>query len=144
MFSNDKNIEALARLIENVKRYGELRWESLQIDFVSKMTLLATSLILGAVIFGIAALVVVFLSFAAVHFLASHVGGLAMAYLIVAVGYVALAFFAYILRRYFLLNPIARLLEGLFLNNSDSTEHSSTSHTRHSGQRGNVYDDFLD
>lgn len=144
MFSNDKNIEALARLIKNVKRYGELRWESLQLDFVSKMTLLATSLILGAVIFGIAALVVVFLSFAAVHFLASHVGGLATAYLIVAVGYVALAFFAYILRRRFLLNPIARLLEDLFLNNSDSTEHTSTSHTRHSEQRGNVYDDFLD
>ena len=137
MFSNDKNIEALVRLVENLKRYGELRWESLQLDFVSKMTLLATTLILGAVIFGITALVVVFLSFAAVHFLASHVGGLAMAYLIVAVGYVV---FAYSLRRPLLLNPIATLLERLFLADDHRPEDSTGSDGYRAARRGEDYD----
>ena len=140
MFPNDKNIEALVRLVENLKRYGELRWESLQLDFVSKMTLLATTLILGAVIFGITALVVVFLSFAAVHFLASHVGGLAMAYLIVAVGYVVLAFLAYSLRRPLLLNPIATLLERLFLADDHRPEDSTGSDGYRAARRGEDYD----
>ena len=63
-----------------------------------------------------------------------------MAYLIVAVGYVVLAFLAYSLRRPLLLNPIATLLERLFLADDHRPEDSTGSDGYRAARRGEDYD----
>lgn len=115
MFSSDKNIEILTRLVRNLRRYGELRWAALRLDFVGKMTVLLSALIVAGVLFCLAALMVVFLSFAVVHLLAPKVG-LAAAYGWVAAGYLLLAILVFAMRRRLIVNPIARFFTALFLD----------------------------
>lgn len=139
MFSNDKNIEILARLIGNLRRYGELRLESLQLDMVSKMTMLASALIVGVILTAVVGAVVMFLSFAAVFALAPLVGGYAASSLIVAGAYLVFAIVVFQMRRRWIVDPVARLLVAIFLNgdaeanatratNSHNAYHNSSNH----------------
>lgn len=123
MFSNDKNIELLARLIGNLRHYGELRLEGLRLDMVSKITMLVSSLIVGILLTALVGVVVMFLSFAAVFALAPIVGGFVIACLIVAGGYLLVAGFIFKMRRRWIIDPIARLLVTIFL--SDEQEQNA-------------------
>ena len=75
MFSNDHNVEIIARLISNLKRYGELRLKGMQLDVVSKLALVLTLLVVAVVLIGVASIVVLLLSFALVFALVPIVGG---------------------------------------------------------------------
>ncbi|MDO5075035.1 MAG: hypothetical protein Q4D66_04050 [Bacteroidales bacterium] len=115
MFSSDKNIDILARLIGNLRKYGELRLEAFQVSTVSKVTIALTALIVGAILFAIVGIVIFFLSLAVLFLLADYVG-YAWAAAIVAGAYLLLALMAYSLRQQLFMNPIARLLSSLLLD----------------------------
>lgn len=124
MFSSDKNIEILARLITNLRHYGELRLKRLQLDFVGKMTLVLSALIVGGVVFCVAGFIVLFLSLAATYALAPYVGGYVMALIIMALIHLLVAVIAFSMRRKLIIDPIANLLASLFLD--DEPEEEST------------------
>ena len=84
MFSNDHNVDIVARLISNLKKYGELRLKSFQLDLVSKLTLILTFLVVAVLLIGVASIVVLLLSFALVYALAPIVGGIVVSCGIVA------------------------------------------------------------
>lgn len=140
MFSNDKNIEILARLIGNLRRYGELRVESLQLDMVSKMTMLASAIIVGVILTAVVGVIVMFLSFAAVFALVPVVGGYAISSLIVAGVYLILAIIVFQMRRRWIIDPVARLLVAIFLNNesgqtANPSANSGAGHYNSNNQR---------
>ncbi len=132
MFSNDHNVDIVARLISNLKKYGELRLKSFQLDLVSKLTLILTFLVVAVLLIGVASIVVLLLSFALVYALAPIVGGIVVSCGIVAGGFILLGILLVAFRKRLLINPIARFLSSIFLGesweegNSDDLSNSNT------------------
>ena len=75
MMSSDQNVRILERLVRNLKRYVDLKLETLRLDAVSRITMLLSAILIGVVFFCLASLVAIMLSFAAVVYLAPLVGG---------------------------------------------------------------------
>lgn len=121
MFSNDHNVEIIARLISNLKRYGELRLKGMQLDVVSKLTLVLTLLVVALVLIGVVSIVVLLLSFALVFALAPIVGSLVTSCCLVAGGFVLLSVLLVLFRRTLLINPIACFLSSIFLGDDTET-----------------------
>ena len=62
VLSSNRNIDTICQLIEELKRYVELKTDGLQIDIVSKLSKLLSALIIGAIIFMIVGLALIFVS----------------------------------------------------------------------------------
>ena len=106
--SSDQNVKILERLVRNLKRYVDLKLESLRLDAVSRITMLISALVIGVVFFCLASLVAVMLSFAAVVYLAPLVGGYVTASGLVALFYVLVALLLIVFRRPLIIDPITR------------------------------------
>jgi hypothetical protein len=116
MMSSDQNVKILERLVRNLKRYVDLKLESLRLDAVSRITMLISALVIGVVFFCLASLVAVMLSFAAVVYLAPIVGGYVAASGLVALFYVLVALLLIVFRRPLIIDPITRFLVSLLLS----------------------------
>ena len=110
----------ISQLFAELKKYAELKGKCLQIDFVSKMTILLSALIVGAILFALSTIVILFLSYTAVLFLAKMMGSITWACFLMVLFYVALGVIVYAMRRRWIVNPLANFLGRLFL--SDETE----------------------
>lgn len=114
--SSDQNVKILERLVRNLKRYVDLKLESLRLDAVSRITMLISAVLIGVVFFCLASLVAVMLSFAAVVYLAPLVGGYVAASGLVALFYVLVALLLIVFRRPLIIDPITRFLVSLLLS----------------------------
>lgn len=70
MFSNDKNIESIAQLVEVLKHYIGLQTEYLKLDVVDKVVRLLTAITMCVVLVGLLVLAIIYLSFATAYALA--------------------------------------------------------------------------
>ena len=115
MLSNDKNVEAIAQLVENVKNYLGLQKEYLKIDIFDKCVRLLTALALFIVFFLIIIFAFMYCSFAVAYWLAGYVGDVA-AFFIVAFFHliVLVLFIAY--SKALIQRPIIRFLTNLFMS----------------------------
>lgn len=118
MFSSDRNIETISQLITEIKRYVELRAESFEIDIVRKLSQLVAALVLGAVLFMLACLAILFVSMMAAASLASLLGSQAVAYAIVVAFYIILGLIIYYKRKRWIEIPLTAFLAHLFLEDS--------------------------
>lgn len=120
MLSSDRNIEAILRLVQGTRRYGELRFEQFERNTVDRLTALLTALIMGAIIFVVGIVVVVFLSAAIVVALSSRVGLLAS--LLIVGGFYAVVLALLWARRHAIIaRPIkAALAQSFFAEKADS------------------------
>ena len=109
MMSSDQNVRILERLVRNLKRYVDLKLETLRLDAVSRITMLLSAILIGVVFFCLASLVAIMLSFAAVVYLAPIVGGY-----VVSAGLVALLLILF--RKPLIIDPITRFLVALLLS----------------------------
>lgn len=116
MMSSDQNVKILERLVRNLKRYVDLKLESLRLDAVSRITMLLSAVLIGVVFFCLASLVAVMLSFAAVFYLAPLVGGYVVAGGVVALFYIVVALLLFVFRRSLIIDPITRFLVSLLLS----------------------------
>ena len=116
MMSSDQNVKILERLVRNLKRYVDLKLESLRLDAVSRITMLLSAVLIGVVFFCLASLVAVMLSFAAVFYLAPLVGGYVVASGVVALFYIVVALLLFVFRRSLIIDPITRFLVSLLLS----------------------------
>lgn len=120
MLSSDRNIDHISQLIVELKHYTELRIESLETGFVSKMTRLLTAFVVGSVLFMLLSIIAVFVSVMAATALAPHVGGIAAGFAVVVAFYLLVAYIFYKKRHEWIEAPIADFLGHLFLDSSDS------------------------
>lgn len=118
MFSSDRNIETISQLITEIKRYVELRAESFEIDIVRKLSQLVAALVLGAVLFMLACLAILFVSMMAAASLAPLLGSQAVAYAIVVAFYIILGLIIYNKRKRWIEIPLTAFLAHLFLEDS--------------------------
>ena len=114
--SSDQNVKILERLVRNLKRYVDLKLESIRLDAVSRITMLISAVLIGVVFFCLASLVAVMLSFAAVVYLAPLVGGYVAASGLVALFYVLVALLLIVFRRPLIIDPVTRFLVSLLLS----------------------------
>lgn len=129
MFSSDRNIETINHLIGEVKQYVELKGRCIQIDIVRKMTVLVSILIVGAILFALLAIIVLFLSFTLAAALAPYVGGDAGGYAIIVLLYILLAGLVILMRKKWIEAPLANLLGHLFLDKGAAEEGKTTDAT---------------
>lgn len=115
MFSTDKNVNTIANLLINGKKYAEMRMENAERSMVRKLTAVLTGLIMGAIILLILMIVIIFLSAAAAKALAPHIGGEAMAALLVGMIHLALLVLICIKRRAWISTPLNNILGIIFL-----------------------------
>ena len=115
MFSSDRNVDNIGKLIVEFKHYVSLKTESLQIDFVSKFSRLLTVLVVSAVLFMLLGLAVMFISMMVASALSKVVGSEALAYGIVVAFYVLIGSIFFIKRHTWIEAPITNFLVHLFL-----------------------------
>lgn len=115
MFSSDRNVDNIGKLIVELKHYVSLKTESLQIDFVSKFSRLLTVLVVSAVLFMLLGLAVMFISMMVASALSKVVGSEALAYGIVVAFYVLIGSIFFIKRHTWIEAPITKFLVHLFL-----------------------------
>lgn len=126
MFSSDRNIETISRLIAELKRYAELKGKSLQIDFVCKLTVLASALVLGLILFLLGGLAILFISMLLVATLTTLTDSEIVANAIVVLLYLLLGLLVYAKRHAWIESPLANFLAKLFLEGNKSDENDST------------------
>lgn len=114
MISSDQNIETISRLLTNAKKYGEMKFEHLERSTVEKLSTVISALIMGAVIFVVGIIVVVFISAALTVALAPHVGGYLTALLIISACHILLLSCLYLNRHKLIMLPIRHALAKIF------------------------------
>lgn len=119
MFSDDRNIDNLQQLYEDIKKYIILQKDYTKLEMVEKITTFASTFTIALilVILGIAVLSYLLLAFA--HFLAPLVGGLQFSFLIIAGIIILIMLITYFLRKQLFINPMVNFLANLFLNKSN-------------------------
>ena len=120
MFSTDKNVNTIAELLLNGKKYAEMRMENAERRMVRKLTAVLTGLIMGAIILLVLMIAVIFLSAAATKALAPHLGGEAMAALTVGMFHLAFLILVCIKRKAWISTPLSNVLSIIFLGEKAS------------------------
>ena len=118
MLSSDRNIETLSQLIEEIVHYAQLNGRSWKLSLVSKLSRLASALILSILLFMLASAVFVFLSFTFASTLALWVGT-AMGYAIIALFYLLLGVLIYLNRKTWVEAPVVNFIANVMLGDSD-------------------------
>lgn len=114
MLSSEKNIEQIAKLIEKLKRFIELKTDYLKFDAVEKLVRLLTAFVSVAFIILLGLVVLFFLSFAAAAWLEPMLGK-AGGYCVIAGFYLLLLILFRIFRKAWIEKPLLRFLTELFL-----------------------------
>lgn len=113
MFSNDKNIETIAQLVEEIKSYIGLKAEYAKLDAAEKIVRLLTALTLTAVAFIIIMIMLLHLSFAAAYSLSALVGGMAPAFCILTAFYLLLLILLFVYRKKWIERPLVRFITSI-------------------------------
>lgn len=115
MLSNDKNVEAIAQLVETLKSYLGLQKEYVKLDLFDKFVRLLTALALFIVFFLIIIFAMMYCSFAVAYWLADYVGSVA-AFFIVAFFHIILLILFLANNKVLIQRPIIRFLTNLFMS----------------------------
>lgn len=115
MFSNDKNIETIAQLVEAVKGYVELQKDYLKLDVVDKAVRLLTAASLFVVAFLFFLAIMLYASFAAIYWMAPQTG-MAEAFAIMGGIYVLLLALVFIFRKPLIERPLVRCFANILLS----------------------------
>lgn len=115
MFSNDKNIETIAQLIEAVKDYVELQKEYVKFDVIEKAVRLLTAASMLIVGFLIILAIMLYASFAAIYWMAP-VTGTAEAFAIMGLAYIALLGVVFIFRKKLIERPLVKCFANILIS----------------------------
>lgn len=115
MFSNDRNIETIAQLVDVLKHYIGLQTEYLKLDVIDKVVRLFTALAILTILLVVLFFVIIFLSLAAAFAMAPSVGQSA-AFCIVAAAFVVLLLVFFINRKKWIERPLVRFLANILIN----------------------------
>lgn len=118
--STDKNtIDQIRQLIAEVKEYVILQKDYAKLQFVEKLTILLSTLIMIFILIILGMVTLFYLLFSLAYVLEPLVGGLALSFFIIAgISLLIIACLA-IFRNSLISNPLVRFLTNLFLQDSN-------------------------
>jgi len=109
--------ESFQQLYADVKKYVELQAEYLKVEFVEKLTILVSTLLIIIIITVLAIAALFYLFFSLAYALEPLLGSLAISFVLISGIYVLLILFLVILRKRLVINPLVNFLSKLFLKN---------------------------
>jgi len=109
--------ESFQQLYADLKKYVELQAEYLKVEFVEKLTILVSTLLIIILITVLAVAALFYLFFSLAYALEPLLGSLAVSFAIISGIYVLLISFLVILRKRLIINPLVKFLSNLFLKN---------------------------
>lgn len=115
MFSNDNNIETIAKLVETLKHYISLQGEYAKLSIIEKTVKILTAIGITAILCVLLVLMLIYLGFSAAFALAPYVGNCAAFAIVAGVYFVILILFL-IFRRQWIEKPLVKLLASLLLS----------------------------
>lgn len=115
MFSNDKNIEKLALIIESLKDYIGLQKDFLQLNAIEKTVRILTFVLLAISLSFFILLFIIFLSFAGAYALGEFMPT-PLAFLAVAGFYLLLFILVYAKRKAWIQRPLVKLFAEILTN----------------------------
>ena len=115
MLSSDKNVESIAQLVDSVKSYVGLQGEYLKLDVIQKVVRLVTALTLTIVLLLLGIAFLFYLSFACVYW-PEPLTGIALAFFIIALFFLAILILVFINRKKWIERPLVRFLADVLLN----------------------------
>ena len=113
MFSNDNNIESIAQLVEELKKYGNLKLEIFRLDATEKIVRIITAIILMLSLLFCA--IVTYLSFAGAYALAAIFDSIVTGFLCVSGFYLLLFLIVYNKRKAWIERPLVHFLASILL-----------------------------
>ena len=115
MLSSDKNVESIVELIEALKEHVELQKEYLELNVIEKVVKLVTALTIAIIFIILGVAVLFYLNYAIVYWIAP-LTGLALAYFLVALFFLALLALVFAFRKQWIERPLVRFLANTLLN----------------------------
>ena len=113
MFSNDKNVETIGKLVEVIKHYIGLQTEYVKLDVIEKVVRLLTVAVM-TLILSLLLIFVIYLSFAAAYAMEPAVGS-AVAFSIVAAFYLIVLALFVTFRKKWIERPLVKFLASLLM-----------------------------
>jgi hypothetical protein len=109
--------ESFQQLYADVKKYVELQAEYLKVEFVEKLTIIVSALLIIIIITVLAIAALFYLFFSLAYALEPLLGSMAISFALISGIYVLLILFLVILRKQLVINPLVKFLSKLFLKN---------------------------
>lgn len=119
MFADDRSIENMQQLVAELKKYLMLQKEYMKLEITEKLSKLLSTLLLAALVVMLGVAVLFYLSFTLVYVLAPLVGGLMGSFAIITCFHLLLIVLLVLFRKKLIIEPVVRLIAGLFLETSD-------------------------
>lgn len=122
MFGIEDYTESLRKFWQETKGYLELQKEYLTLDAAEKLIVLLSAAALGAICLVIGAMALFFLLFALAAWVGQLSGSVALGFLIMGVALLLLMAVVYFKRKQWIIQPLARLVVGLFVRDDEEEE----------------------
>ena len=123
MASMDSTSDIMAQLVASVKRYLGYQKKYIKLDLTEKLTILLTALILGAIIFVIGIIAVIFLALTVAAVIETWTGSAWIAYSIVTCLFIILCIMLYLMRDRWIVNPLTQFFSDILLDDPKNEEH---------------------
>lgn len=108
----------LKDLYAEIKKYVGLQAEYFKVEFVEKMTILLSTLLIIVLVINLAVAALFYAFFALAYALEPVVGGLILSFIMVSAVFVLLIVLLFVFRKKLIINPMVRFLSTLFLDKS--------------------------
>lgn len=115
MLSSDKNIETIAQLVEEIKRYVSIKSELIKLDSIDKIVRIVTALVLAFVILLIIGMIIIYLSFAVAYTLGDLMASLPLGFLSVSAAYLVFLLIIIAKRHSWIERPLVKFLASILL-----------------------------
>lgn len=122
MFPDEKNIDSMQKLFLEFKNYLELQKKFVMLDAAEKLTVLLSALAVGAVVLVLSAILLLFATFALAYYLGDLLHNLPLGFAIIPAALCVILVFFYVNRNKFVIQPLARLMADLFINENSTDE----------------------
>lgn len=117
MFTDNRNAENFQQLFEEGKKYLKLQREYVKIEITEKLVILLSTFILLLIVLILGMVALFYLSFTVAYLLAPVVGSLMASFGIIAIIHTILIIAVIAFRKRIVINPIAKFIAKLFLEN---------------------------
>lgn len=115
MANNAEPADNFQQLYDDVKKYIELQTEYVKVEFVEKLSILLSALLILGLIILLVVAALFYLFFSLAYALQPLLGSLAASFAIISGVYVLLVILFVIFRKQIVINPLVRFLSNLFL-----------------------------
>ena len=115
MINTADPVENFQQLYDDVKKYVQLQTEYVKVEFVEKLTVLISALLIIFLVIILIMGSLFYLFFSVAYLLQPIVGSMTMSFFIISAFYLLLTALLFVFRKKLIINPLVRFLSRLFL-----------------------------